>query len=90
MSSEIPGIYAKHVDGLRLRDVRVDWAVGMPEYFSDGVKVEDFTDVAIDGLAARQAQGSSGSAIYLSNGSGVSITDSRALPGTRVFSIWRR
>ena len=49
------------------------------------MKVEDFTDVAIEGLAARQAQGSTGSAVYLSNGSGVSITDSRALPGTRVF-----
>jgi Glycosyl hydrolases family 28/Pectate lyase superfamily protein len=84
-SSEIPGIYAKHVEGLRLRDVRVDWAAGMPEYFSDGVRVENFQSLTIDDLGARQAQNSSGSAIALSNGSGVSITNSRALPGTRVF-----
>lgn len=85
VSSDIPGIYANQVQGLRLRDVYVDWATAMPAYFSDGVKVENFTDVTIDGLAARQAQGSSGSAISLSDGLGVSITNSRALPGTRTF-----
>ncbi len=57
----------------------------MPEYFSDGVRVENFQSLTIDDLGARQAQNSSGSAIALSNGSGVSITNSRALPGTRVF-----
>lgn len=85
VSSDIPGIYANHVEGLRLRDVRVDWAAAMPTYFSDGLKVENFADVTIDSLAARQAQGSSGSAISLSDGSGVSITNSRALPGTHTF-----
>jgi hypothetical protein len=85
ISSDIPGIYAKHVEGLRLNNVRVDWAVAMPEYFSDGVKVEDFQYVTIDGLAARQARAGSGSAISLLNGAGVSITNSRALPGTKTF-----
>jgi hypothetical protein len=77
--SSIPG------RSLRLQDVRVDWAASMPEYFSDGVRVENFHDLTIDGLAARQPQSSSRSAIYLSYGSGVSITNSRALPGTRTF-----
>ena len=85
VNSEIPGIYAKHVEGLRLRDVRVNWGSSAPDYFSDGVKVEDFQYVTIDGLAAKQAQTATGSAIFLSNGSGVSITNSRALPGTRTF-----
>lgn len=83
--SDIPSIYANHVEGLRLRDVRVDWAPGMPAYFSDGIKIANFADVTIDSLAARQAQSSSGSAISLSVGSGVSITNSRALPGTHTF-----
>jgi hypothetical protein len=70
---------------LRLNDVRVDWAPSMPAYFSDGVKVEDFQYVTIDRLAASQAQAGAGSAISLKNGSGVSITNSRALPGTKTF-----
>ena len=58
----------------------------MPEYFSDGVRVEDFhrPDHRWTSALARRRR-SSGSAIALSNGSGVSITNSRALPGTRVF-----
>ena len=85
ISSDIPGLYAKHVEGLRLNDVRVDWADSVPAYFSDGVKVENFQYVTIDRLAARQAQPGGGSAISLENGSGVSITNSQALPGTQTF-----
>ena len=73
------------MEELRLRDVRVDWAAAMPAYFSDGVKVENFEYLTIDTLAARQAQSASGSAIALSDGAGVSITNSRALPGTHTF-----
>jgi hypothetical protein len=85
VKSDIPAFYAKRVAGLTLKDVHVDWGDSMPEYFSDGIRVEDFTDVTIDGYSGRQAQKVSGAAISLSAGSGVSITNSRALPETRVF-----
>ena len=85
VKSDIPAFYAKHVDGLRLRDVQVDWAPSVPEYFSDGMRVEDFKDVSIDSFSGRQAQASIGAAIVLRNGSGVSITNSRATPGTQTF-----
>ena len=85
MKSDIPGFYAKQVDGLALKEVYVDWGGSMPDYFSDGIRVEDFTDLTIDGYSGRQAHPSAGSAIYLSNGSGVSITNSRAMPVTRAF-----
>jgi hypothetical protein len=85
VKSDIPALYARQVDGLRLRDVQVDWTASMPDYFSDGVRVENFDDVTIDGFSGRQAQSSSGAAIFLKAGSGVSITNSRALPGTRAF-----
>jgi hypothetical protein len=83
--SDIPAFYAKQVDGLVLKDVQVDWSGSLPDYFSDGIRVEDFTDLTIDGYSGRQAHPSSAAAIFLGNGSGVSITNSRAVPVTRTF-----
>jgi hypothetical protein len=85
VKSDIPAFYAKQVAGLQLRDVQVGWADAMPDYFSEGLRVEDFTDLTIDGFSGRQAQIATGAAIYLKNGSGVSITNSRAMPGTQTF-----
>jgi hypothetical protein len=85
VKSDIPAFYAKQVTGLRLRDVQVDWADSVPEYFSDGLRVEDFNDLAIDSFAGRQAQAAAGAAMFLQGGSGVSITNSRATAGTRTF-----
>jgi hypothetical protein len=85
IKSDIPAFYAKHVDGLRMRDVQVDWATSMPGYFSDAVRVEDFNDLIINDFAGRQAQNTTGAAISLHNGSGVAITNSRATSGTQTF-----
>jgi hypothetical protein len=85
VKSDIPAFYAKHVTGLRLRDVQVDWANAMPDYFSDGLRIENFQDLTIDSFSGRQAQAAAGAAISLQNGAGVSITNSRATPGTRTF-----
>lgn len=85
VKSEIPALYAKQVDGLRLRDVTVDWAESMPDYFSDGLRVEDFKDLTIDGFEGRQDQATTGAAIALKDGAGVAITNSRAMPGTTTF-----
>jgi hypothetical protein len=85
VKSDIPALYARKVVGLRMRDVTVDWANQIPDYYSDGLRVEEFKDLTIDGFEGRQAQAGSGAAIALKNGSGVSITNSRALPGTRTF-----
>jgi pectate lyase-like protein len=85
VKSDIPALYAKHVTGLRLRDVQVDWAAAMPDYFSDGLRVENFEDLAIDSFSGRQAQTATGAAVSLQNGKGVSITNSRATLGTKTF-----
>jgi hypothetical protein len=85
VKSDIPAFYAKLVTGLRLRDVQVDWADSMPDYFSDGLRIEDFKDLTIDSFAGRQAQAAAGAAVSLQNGSGVTIANSRATPGTRTF-----
>jgi hypothetical protein len=85
IKSDIPALFAKKVNGLKLRDVQVDWNGSMPDYFSDGLRVEDFQDLSIDSFTGRQAQMGAGAAVFLQNGSGVSITNARALPGTRTF-----
>ena len=85
VKSDIPAFLARQVVGLRLRDIQVDWDNSLPDYFSEALRVENFVDLAIDNFEGRQAQISSGSAIHLENGSGVSITNSRAMPGTRTF-----
>jgi hypothetical protein len=89
VKSEIPALYAKRIDGLRLRDVQVDWPTAttpaLPDYYSDGIKIEDFKDLTIDDFEGRQAQAASGAAISLINGTGVAITNSRAMPGTNAF-----
>jgi Glycosyl hydrolases family 28 len=85
IKSDIPAFYAKHVTGLRMRDVQIDWAKSMPAYFSEGIRVEDFDDLTIDDFEGRQAQDTTGAAIFLADGSGVAITNSRATPGTRIF-----
>ncbi len=85
IKSDIPGFYARKVSGLKLHDFLVDWADFMPDYFSDAIRIQDFNDLTVDGFTGRQAQSSSGAALYLQNGSGVSITNSRAAPGTHVF-----
>ena len=64
--------------------MQVNWAAGLPAYFSDGLRVEDFSDLVINNYAGRQAS-AAGAAIWLQNGSGVAITNSRALPGTATF-----
>jgi Glycosyl hydrolases family 28 len=93
IKSDIPAFYARQVNGLQLRNVQVDWANSMPDYFSEGIRVEDFQDLTIDGFTGRQAQAATltkpgtkhGAAIYLQNGTGVAITNSRATPGTHTF-----
>jgi hypothetical protein len=85
VKSDIPGFYAREVSGLRLRDLQIDWADALPDYFSDGLRIEDFQDLTIESFSGRQAQTTAGAAVFLRNGSGVSILNSRATPGTRTF-----
>jgi len=89
VKSEIPALYAKRIDGLRMRNVQVDWPTAttpaLPDYYSDGIRIEDFKDLTIDDFEGRQAQTASGAAISLVNGTGVAVTNSRAMPGTRTF-----
>lgn len=82
---DIPGVYCRWIEGLRIRDLQVRWGDSLPAYFSDGIQCENFRDLIVESFEGRQAQPSTGAAISLSDGSGVSITGSTAADGTSVF-----
>jgi hypothetical protein len=78
---DISGLHAEGVAGLRVRDFRLDWDEGLPDYFSDGVTVERFDDVVLDGVEARQAH-DRGAAIRLRDGRDAIVRGARARHGT--------
>lgn len=83
---DIPALYLRFVDGIQIHGVRLDWEPDLPEYFSDGIECEDFRDISIDRFEGRSAKSDAGIAtISLRRGRGVSIVNSRALPGTGTF-----
>lgn len=84
VAADIPALYARYVRGLRLQDFRVTWADGLPDYFSHGVAIEDFEEVTLEGVRARQAHGR-GAAIWLRRGRDAAVRHGRAAPGTDVF-----
>ncbi|WP_217594701.1 glycoside hydrolase family 28 protein [Cohnella sp. GbtcB17] len=82
---DIPALYAKHVKGLKLRGFELSWEDGMPDYCRNGIEIESFADVAIEGFRGRQPQADEGAAIVLRGGRGVIIRNSAAAPGTACF-----
>jgi len=56
-----------------------------PEFFSSAIELEDFKNLDLDGFRGSAALGTGAAVLSLSNGSGVSIRNSTAATGTRVF-----
>lgn len=83
---DIPGLYGRYVEGLKLSNFELEWESKLPEFFSHGIECENFRNLEVDGFAGRQAQAEGkNSAISLANGSGVTIRDSVAAEGTQTF-----
>lgn len=83
---DVPALYLRFVEGMRIHDLRIDWEGDLPDYFSDGIECEDFRDLTIDRLEARAARAEANLAtVSLLRGRSVSITNSKALPGTGTF-----
>ncbi len=83
---DIPAVYARHVEGLRIRDLDVSWEDGLPEYFTHAVQCEDFTDVIVDGLRGRQAHVAADHAVIrLDNGSGAFVRNCVPTAGAKVL-----
>jgi Pectate lyase superfamily protein len=83
---DIPALYLRFVDGMEVHGLRLDWESNLPEYFSNAIECEDFRDLSIDRLQGRAARPDNNLAtVSLLRGKGVSIVNSRALPGTGTF-----
>jgi len=81
---DIPGLFARGVRGLSIRDFKLTWGEDVPGYFSDGIAVESFEDVSIDGFSGRQAQ-AEGAALRFTNGCTATVRHARAAAGTDVL-----
>ena len=112
---DIPGIYARYVDGLHIQNSSIRWCASElcnsaeelltaknakdakirgkdhepkptgPDFFSSAIELEDFRNLDLNGFAGSEASGTKSAAISLHNGKGVSIRDSTAAAGTRIF-----
>ncbi len=79
-SHDIPAVFARNVNGLSLRDLRIRWgeAATLPPFFTHAVEVEDFESLLIDGFEGDFAPVGTGAAIHLSHGRSARITGAQA------------
>ncbi len=57
---DIPGLYAQFVKGLSISDLELKWDGKLPDFFTNGIEIQNFENVSIDrfkGLAASDANG---------------------------------
>ena len=85
---DIPAVYCRHAEGLRINGLQVAWSETVPDFFSHAMQLEDSRDIVIDGFEGHQAQ-DSGSAIFLNRVEGISVRNSVASKGTDTFLFAR-
>lgn len=83
---DIPGLYARYIDGFDIHGLQIEWGNGLPEYFSDAIEGEDLRNLHVARFAGSQAKVKQDrAAMVLRRSNGISVTDSLALPGTSTF-----
>lgn len=83
---DIPALYSRWANGLRIDSFEVAWQDALPDYFSNGITVEDFDGLEISGFHGSQAPAAEAeAAIVLRRGRSFSIRDSTATAGTGTF-----
>ena len=83
---DIPGLYCRYIEGLRIHDVTLGWGEELPDYFSNGIECEDFRHLDLDHFEGWQASPASPApAILLRRGKDVSVRNSKADAGTATF-----
>jgi len=79
------GLFGRHVRGLGLRDVRIEWEDAGGGW-QNAIRLEDAEGVDLVGVVASQAPGQpSAPALRLTDARDVSLRGCRAAPGTEVF-----
>lgn len=83
---DIPGLYARYIDGFDIRGLTIEWADDVPAYFSNAIECEDFKRLNVDGFYGRQApHAAAKESISLRRGQDVTIRNSKAAAGTSIF-----
>jgi hypothetical protein len=83
---DIPAFYCRYADRVKIDGLEVEWADGLPSFFSSGIQFEDFHNIDIDGFSGGPAHKDGGkAAIALARGGGVSIRNCKAASGTGAF-----
>jgi hypothetical protein len=75
---DIPGLYAGFVNNLTVRNFRLDWEDGLPEFFTEAIFAENFNGITLDGIEANPAHPKKGnSAVRLINGENANVSGVR-------------
>jgi len=69
--SDLPGLFAKNVQDLAIKDFHLEWEGTPAEYFTNGIYCTDYKDVFIEGFKGTHAHPETGQrAIFFENGTG--------------------
>ena len=82
---DIPGIYGRFVDGLRIQSASITWKPPSADFFANAIEVEDFRGFDVTEFSGSAAPGSTSATFFLRRGKDVSIRNSTALAGTELF-----
>jgi hypothetical protein len=85
---DIPALYADHVRNLTIRHLDVDRDPSLPDFVRNGLQIENFDGLTVDGFEHRQLppEGSGpGIAILLRDGRRVSISNCAGTLGDKSF-----
>ena len=75
---DIPGLYAGYVNKLTVTSFELNWGKSLPAFFTNGIEVNNFDQVTIDGFNGKPAfEGKDYAAVKLSNGSGAVVQNCR-------------
>ncbi|RKN79267.1 glycoside hydrolase family 28 protein [Ulvibacterium marinum] len=82
---DIPAVFTRYTYGLELKDIRVKWAKNLPDFFTNAIHCEEFTDLTIDGFKGIGNNPTLYPTLSLVNGKGLTVKNSKALRGTMHF-----
>ena len=83
---DIPAIYAKNVDGLTISDYTLDSDRGLPDYCTNAIFCEDFSNLTIKGFKGSPlSENPEYSTIHIENGNNATITDCTEKRGSETF-----
>ncbi|KQS36788.1 glycoside hydrolase family 28 protein [Pedobacter sp. Leaf194] len=68
---DIPGLYAQKVEGLKIKDFKLEWPLSMPAFFTNAIVVNDFKNLSITDFNGKASPSNTMlKAISLKNGEG--------------------